>query len=367
MKKSIAIALFICTLMVSGCTQWEKIGEYEIDTTVKKHIIVEETSLASIVGETKQNPSVSQGEEILSVEVDALRLRKKPDPSAGSVTLLEKGARLVYRVETIGSDGNVWYEAVLEKDETKSGYVYAKYVSKKSAENVIEKTAVVTEDLVNVRQGPSTDTKILGKVTRNAKITVLGEVFGDSMKWYRIESPFEEGETGFLSARYAALEHEDAVPEEHSASAGSFNVIVTSEFLRIRSKPGTENPVLGELGKDEVVSVIGEKRASDNSKWYEITWNGDTKGYISSYYVDPTTNTPNAAPTKVQGFEVIVIGDILNVRAEPTTDSEKLGTLQNGEVLAVQEDVTSHDGEKWYRITYKGRRGYVNATYTRAR
>lgn len=57
-------------------------------------------------------------------------------------------------------------------------------------------------------------------------------------------------------------------------------------------------------------------------------------------------------------YQARVIGGNLNVRAEPTKSSERLGQIPNGSIVNVTEDLSG-----WNRINFEGLTGYVVSDY----
>ena len=111
---------------------------------------------------------------------------------------------------------------------------------------------------------------------------------------------------------------------------------VNANVLNIRSKPNTESDVVGKLKKDDVVEIIGIEE-----NWYEIHYKS-ASAFVFAKFIE----------------ELILAGvinaNILNIRALPNKDSEKIGRLQKDDKVIVLDEI---DG--WYRIKYKDGFGYV--------
>ena len=113
--------------------------------------------------------------------------------------------------------------------------------------------------------------------------------------------------------------------------------------MYVRAKPTKNSEKLGVLKKGTAVETTGLKNG-----WYTIKYNGKT-GYISAKYT--TETKPETTKT------VYTTGD-LYVRAKPTKNSEKLGVLKKGTAV---ETTGMKNG--WYKITYKGKTGYISGKY----
>lgn len=80
----------------------------------------------------------------------------------------------------------------------------------------------------------------------------------------------------------------------------------------------------------------------------------------------PVTEPPTTAPVPIETMAETtpapvykISADILNVRSEPSTAGEKLGTLENGTIVDYVED---YDDE-WAVINYNGQQAYVNKQF----
>ncbi len=81
---------------------------------------------------------------------------------------------------------------------------------------------------------------------------------------------------------------------------------------------------------------------------------------------EPEETTEETPEMDADGFypcddTVTVTGDSLNVRAEPNTDCEVLGSLSRGAGL----HRTGYNEENWCRVEYEGQTAYVSGDYVR--
>lgn len=139
------------------------------------------------------------------------------------------------------------------------------------------------------------------------------------------------------------------------ASIGS--ATVTADSLRLRSEAGTGSETLDIAPKG--AEVVVEQDAGDG--WYKVTY-GDKAGYMSGEWlritladgtvIEAEPTPPAEEPEQQRG---LITADVLNVRAEPSTDSEKVGSLKAGMVV----DIVSDLGDGWYQIES----GYIFAEY----
>lgn len=154
-------------------------------------------------------------------------------------------------------------------------------------------------DNVNIRLEPSTEADILGSLAPGDKISVVGE----TPQWFKVNIL---GNIGYINKAFLVSNPptQTEQTEETQAPVSSSTMIsaemssyvdygtsyefYTTTGVNLRSQPGTDSGVIGELGGGTAVSVIGE---TDN--WFVVSVNGTT-GYVSKSYVsssDPSTNT----------------------------------------------------------------------------
>lgn len=92
----------------------------------------------------------------------------------------------------------------------------------------------------------------------------------------------------------------------------------------------------------------------------------DTSASAPTETFAPMTEPPTTAPVSVETMPETtpapvykISADVLNVRSEPSTAGEKLGSLENGTIVDYVED---YDDE-WAIINYNGTQAYVNKQF----
>ncbi|MFR5265218.1 SH3 domain-containing protein, partial [Clostridium sp.] len=126
-----------------------------------------------------------------------------------------------------------------------------------------------------------------------------------------------------------------------------------STKLNIRSGAGTNYGIVGSLGANATVNIIGKE-----GNWYKISHNGIV-GYVSADYirVNSGENNNNAGSSEKYG-KVVNISTKLNIRRSPSTSSSIVGTLSNNTKVIILEKTNG-----WYKISYNGTVGYVSGSY----
>ncbi len=142
---------------------------------------------------------------------------------------------------------------------------------------------------------------------------------------------------------------------------GTINVPV----LNVRQGPGTTYPIIGRVGRDAVVTILGRNRAAT---WLNFCCVPDTEthGWISAQFVTPSYTqeqaatipvvdaalpTPTVAPTARPidpGARTGVVSAVaLNIREAPSTDAAILGKVRSGAIVTVLARNTAGD---WWLV-----------------
>ncbi len=208
----------------------------------------------------------------------------------------------------------------------------------------------VTVSSLIVRTGNSTKYKSLGKLKKNNKVQVTGKT---SNNWYRITF---KGKTGYVSGSYLKAAPKKKTTSSVNVTKASGEYKVTAVALNVRSGANAKDKRIGSLFYGNTVKVTG--KTSNN--WYRITFKGKT-GYVSGSYLKAapkkkTTSSVNV--TKASG-EYKVTAVALNVRSGASAKDKKIGSLFYGNKVKV----TGKTSNNWYRITFKGKTGYVSGSY----
>lgn len=133
---------------------------------------------------------------------------------------------------------------------------------------------------VNVRSGPSTEYKIVGKLYNNS----VGELIGQEGDWYYIASGTV---TGYVKAEYCvAGEEAEAMVDEVSIRIAT----VTAGALKLRAGASTESRVLQLLPNGNELKVV---EPDSGNGWVKVDVNG-TIGYVSAEYVTISVNFVSA-------------------------------------------------------------------------
>ncbi|HII4463154.1 TPA: SH3 domain-containing protein [Clostridium perfringens] len=281
------------------------------------------------------------------------------------VTIIgEEGA--FYKIEYKGSHGYVAKEYVKDVTESNNSNQGTQTPEKPSTPENTEKTGVVNvSSSLNVREGASTSSKVIGSLSGNTKVTIVGE----EGAFYKIEY---KGSHGYVAKEYVKDVTESSnsnqgtqTPEKPSTpeSTEKTGIVNVSSSLNVRSSASTSSKVIGSLSGNTKVTIVGEEGA-----FYKIEYKG-SHGYVAKEYVKDVTESNNSnqgtqtpekpsTPESTEKTGIVNVSSSLNVREGASTSSKVIGSLSgNTKVTIVGEEGA------FYKIEYKGSHGYVAKEY----
>ena len=276
------------------------------------------------------------------------------------VTIIgEEGA--FYKIEYKGSHGYVAKEYVKDVTESNNSNQGTQTPEKPSTPENTEKTGVVNvSSSLNVREGASTSSKVIGSLSGNTKVTIVGE----EGAFYKIEY---KGSHGYVAKEYVKDVTESSnsnqgtqTPEKPSIpeSTEKTGIVNVSSSLNVREGASTSSKVIGSLSGNTKVTIVGEEGA-----FYKIEYKG-SHGYVAKEYIKDIKDEVVTEPEKPSNPEnskktgVVTASKGLNVRKEANTSSQIIGILNSGESVEI---IGEENG--FYKITYKGQEAYASKNY----
>ncbi|HDR7925587.1 cell wall-binding protein EntC [Bacillus paranthracis] len=164
----------------------------------------------------------------------------------------------------------------------------------------------LTTDVLNVRENPTTESKVVGKLLDGYKVNVLHTENG----WSKVK--LNSGKEAFISADYTKDTY-----------------YVTANVLNVRAGANTDSEILGKLKQDDVIETTHQVE----NGWIQFEYNGKT-AYVHVPYLT------GKAPVKVQPV----------VKAEKTTtvqDTAKaVATTKAREVAETQAKAKAEEATK---------------------
>ncbi|HFO1052151.1 cell wall-binding protein EntC [Bacillus cereus group sp. MYBK111-1] len=165
---------------------------------------------------------------------------------------------------------------------------------------------IVTTDVLNVRENPTTESKVVGKLLDGYKVNVLHTENG----WSKVK--LNSGKEAFISADYTKDTY-----------------YVTANVLNVRAGANTDSEILGKLKQDDVIETTHQVE----NGWIQFEYNGKT-AYVHVPYLT------GKAPVKVQPV----------VKAEKTTTvqdtAKSVATTKAREVAETQAKAKAEEATK---------------------
>ncbi|MDD3121964.1 MAG: peptidoglycan-binding protein [Candidatus Izemoplasmatales bacterium] len=143
----------------------------------------------------------------------------------------------------------------------------------------------ISVDCTVYSKADSTSTALPGypKLNKTNLVDVVGEVSdGKGNTYFKIM--IAKLHTGYVLQSKMKMTGTNSVATKYKEWVGE----VTASALNVRENAGVEYNLIKEypqLAKTNLVSVIGEKKASDNVVWYYVAIAGKFKGYCSSKHI----------------------------------------------------------------------------------
>lgn len=238
------------------------------------------------------------------------------------------------------------------------------------------KTGKVLIDALSVRTEPSAKGNVIGRLSKNQEIQVLGQ----EGKWMMFDF---QGELAYVSSAYVAVDkgaeqevkNQEAVNTPNQRVNGVARVsehkpvieigYVTTKALNVRAEASVDGNEIGAVYQGDKVEIVGQKGA-----FYEINYKNGT-GFVSSQYISMSpVSSPDEEPDKPSHEDeeidiptvVIKLGYVstngiyLNVFKSPSSNSASqiLGALADGTEVEILKDMG-----QTYMIKYNGGVGYV--------
>ena len=268
--------------------------------------------------EVKKDPIEGTGKVNINT---ALNVRQASTTSSRIIGSLKGGEKV-----NIINESNGFYKIEFNNSY---GYVYSKYISKdrggekaqivkqeevkkekvdeskKEAKSTtkaepivfairyLNKTGIVNvSSSLNVRERASISSKVIGSLSGNTKVTIVGE----EGAFYKIEY---KGSHGYVAKEYVKDVIESSnnnqgtqTPEKPSIPENSkkTGVVTASKGLNVRKEANTSSKIIGILNSGESVEIIGEENG-----FYKITYKGQ-EAYASKNYINIFNSNSNVNP-----------------------------------------------------------------------
>jgi len=248
---------------------------------------------------------------LATVSASALNVRSIPNIAGRVLGVLSEGTVL-----DVTKAGNDWFE-IQFKDST--GFVSNNYIEINSRSSTLR--GFITTSLLNVREMPSKNSKILGSLTSGTQVVVLSQ----KQDWLEIEF---NNDTGFVSSKYI----------EMFSPGESYTAVVTANTLNVRTKPDRNSQILGYVAEGMRLNV-----ETNYGQWSEIVFNG-TRSYVYSEYLrklqlneeenritvaDDDDEHDEAMPNVIDAQQTITLQPVQTLHVSGTSEQKKVAMAWN--------------------------------------
>lgn len=293
-----------------------------------------------------------------TITADVLNIRSNHNTSSNIIGKINFNTKV-----SILEIANGWYKI---KYNNTTGWISGEYVKLDSNSNTVQasKTGIVTATALNVRSAGNTSSRIIGSLSKNAKVQIISTSNG----WHKIKY---NNTTGFVSAEYINTSSSNSnsgngnTNNNNSNSSDSTvksNGIVNADALNVRSGASTSNKIIGSLRKNATVQII-----STSNGWHKIKYN-NAIGFVSAEYITISSNNSgnnnsssgnnNSSNNNTVISTGIVKADALNVRSGANTSSKIVGTLYKNSKVEI---LSTSNG--WHKIKFKSGTAFVSSEF----
>lgn len=318
----------------------------------------------SISGSSSGSSSASSGTATTTAN---LNLRSGAGSNYNILTTIPEGKE----VTVLDNSGSVWVKV---RYGSKQGYCSRQYLKfsssgssgssgSSSGSSSSGKTAVTTVGL-RLRSGPGTSYKTLTVLNEGVKLTVLST---SNASWTKVKT--SSGLTGYCSTQYLKISGGSSSGGSSGSSGSSSGSssgtqtksAVTTDYLNLRTGPGTNYSVILTLTKGATLTIIDDS----NSSWAKVRTISGKQGYCSKEYLkydkeDGGTSSGGSSGGSSSKITVATTTANLKLRQGPGTNYNYIVVLPKGTKLTVTDNSLSD----WAKVkTSDGKQGYCSKDY----
>ncbi len=134
-------------------------------------------------------------------------------------------------------------------------------------------------------------------------------------------------------------ETQEVIEEKKIPGYNNLGMANVDGYLNVREQPTTESEILGKIPTNGACEI---QETLDG--WYKIT-SGNVSGYVSAEFILTGDEAYNKA-CEIQSEVAVVTCDVLNLRQQPTTESEIMEQVPTGQEL----EIISKRDDNWVEI-----------------
>jgi N-acetylmuramoyl-L-alanine amidase len=218
------------------------------------------------------------------------------------------------------------------------------------AAEVIGQVAYVAAETLSYREGPGLDAAVIDLLPYGSTGVITdGPVAMDGYTWFEFDVVGYGDAPGWVAGEFLAT-------DEGASSGNGFpigsEVQVASDELNLRDEPGLSGATLATLPIGMTLTILDGPLAVDGFAWYLVQDQAQVgQGWVAGEFLVASPG-PNAAFGI--GETVVVNGDELNLRSEPSLNGSVVAQLPLGKEAVITGGPVEADGYSWYQITLTG-------------
>ena len=298
------------------------------------------TALFTFAGIHSDAKAASITSTTYKINSSGVNFRKKASTSSSKIGALKKNTSLTY-ISTSKKKSGTWYKVKTSiNGKTKTGYVFADYVTKTETYSFYKRTGYAKSSAV-VYKSADKNSKKKTTLYRGTVVTATKYLRVNGKKWYKV-SYKQNGKTasGYIPKSQITLHGVTA----SSKYAKNYNVTKSTTLYSAASKYSTAKVKLP--AKTDIIYL--NKLTVNKTKWLKVTAyvkNKTYTGYILASKAAVTTKTKTS-------------GTNLKANAQSSTSLKKMANLASANVVTLpkNQSVTitttySVNGDVWYKAS----------------
>lgn len=197
-----------------------------------------------------------------------LNVREEPGADAPILTSVPNGAEV-----TVTQKGSNWCRVSVNGTDGFMATAFLNFGSK-PADAVTGKVAIVTNpkdtQVLNLRQTPSLDARVLDYFRNGVRVTVLQP----GSTWHKVQT--EDGQIGYMMAKYLRMTNETASMKPFEARLINVN---GGSYVNFRKNPSLNSTIIARLPVGSTITIT-----EHSTDWCKASIDGVT-GYISTWFL----------------------------------------------------------------------------------
>ncbi|MBQ2951930.1 MAG: SH3 domain-containing protein [Clostridia bacterium] len=195
-----------------------------------------------------------------------LNVREEPGMDGAIITSVKNGSTV-----TVTQKGSNWCRVAVDGVE---GFMATQYLSFSGSSAVTGTKAIVTNprdtQVLNLRQQPSLDAKVLSYYRNGAVVTVLER----GQEWHKVQTA--DGRIGYMMAQYLTLTGEQNPVQPMQATLINVN---GGSYVNFRKGASLRSGVIARLPVGSEITVL-----EHGTDWCKVVVDG-VEGYVSTWFM----------------------------------------------------------------------------------